>query len=67
MAERTNAELRAALKDMLLHPPKGWGEFSLGKSVAFKDACAKARRAAEKVSTPRSTLIELETLLKTFY
>jgi hypothetical protein len=64
---KTNAQLREELRELLLHPPKGWGEFSLARSVQFKNTCAKARRASEGVNTARPKLIELIQEMRSFY
>lgn len=67
MAETSIDDLKAGLRQIIEHPPKNWGHFSLERSRQFKDATEKAQRLLKQAKPSAATLRNVTAEVKAFY
>lgn len=67
MAETSIDDLKAGLRQLIDHPPRGWGDFSLSRSREFKDLTAKAQRLLAQSKPAPATLRQVTAQIKQFY
>ena len=67
MAETSIDDLKAGLRQIIEHPPRDWGHFSLERSRKFKDITEKAQRLLRQAKPSPATLRSVTAEVKAFY
>ena len=67
MLKETAADVRARLAALVRHPPKGWGEFPLQKSIEFKRDMASVNRLLERSNAPAEKLRTAYNMISSYY